>query len=85
MDTNQTAGYGGPGVQQELFGMVVNAEANFTKLSAPCAICAAGVGAITPGRGPHYAALYCVRGHFQKWLPRGSWERGNCVLFEPRG
>jgi hypothetical protein len=60
-----------PGVQQELFGMVVNADANFTKLPAPCAICAAGVGTITPGKGPHHAALYCVRGHFQRWLPRG--------------
>jgi hypothetical protein len=60
------------GVQQELFGLAVNAEANFTRLSRPCATCSALVGTIGSGKGPHHAAVYCIRGHFQKWLPRGG-------------
>jgi hypothetical protein len=58
------------GVQQELFGMVVNAESHFTRLPRPCTTCAAGVGTIGSGRGPHHAAVYCARGHFQRWLPK---------------
>jgi hypothetical protein len=63
---------GGPGVQHELFGMVVNAGPNFTKLPRFCTTCAAETGTIAPGKGPHHAALYCICGHFQKWLPRGG-------------
>jgi hypothetical protein len=62
-----------PPVQTELFG-VVAATTPPTTTCPPCLTCGATTAVISSGSGPHWAALYCIRGHYQKWVPRPQGE-----------
>ena len=64
---SSSAGCSAP-AQRELFGLTVAADGLMT-LTVPCHMCLSGVGVVTAGSGPHFAAVRCIRGHFQAWLP----------------
>jgi hypothetical protein len=59
--------------QGELFGALVAVDEHTTYCEA-CPQCGATIAIDAPGRGPHFASLRCLRGHFLRWLskPRGA-------------